>query len=173
MAYRADKDRKGSESFGVPAQTLRDRTKGAIDPYSCRTGPKTPLSEKEDTLVEHVEVMPQLGYEFSNRQFQHLAGELMQINNKHLNNNWLYAFFGNWSYRLASLPPKKSETPRANSATPEAVDKYLYQSLAGLSQAYLRLIYRIISSLSLAEVALKRNPFYLYLMVMHHMSHSH
>jgi hypothetical protein len=49
-------------------------------------------NEEEDILVEHAEVMAQLGYGFSNRQFQHLAGELMKTlglrpNNKPLSNN--------------------------------------------------------------------------------------
>jgi hypothetical protein len=62
MAYRAVKEmgwkvEKAARSYGVPAQTLRDRTKGTIDPYSCRTGPKTTLSNEEETLVEHAEVM--------------------------------------------------------------------------------------------------------------------
>jgi hypothetical protein len=70
---------KAARSYGVPAQTLRDRAKGTIYLNSCRTGPKTTLSnEEEETLVEHAEMMAQLGYGFSNRQFQHLAGELIK-----------------------------------------------------------------------------------------------
>ncbi|XP_060553673.1 uncharacterized protein LOC132714771 [Ruditapes philippinarum] len=135
LAYQAVKEKgwnveKAARSFGVPAQTLRDRTRGAIDPYSCRTGPKTTLTyEEEETLVVHAEVMAELGYGFSNRQFQVMAGELMnhlgrRTETKPLSNNWLYAFLSRWKHRLASLTPRKLESTRAKSTTPEAVDNY-------------------------------------------------
>jgi hypothetical protein len=56
-------------------------------------------------------------------------------------------------------------------ATPGS--RVMYQSPVGLTLIYLNLTYRIISFLLLVEVALKRIQSYSYLMVMHHMSHSH
>ena len=46
----------------VPAQTLRDRINGNVDPRSCRVGPETVLtSSHEGVLVSHVETMAELG----------------------------------------------------------------------------------------------------------------
>ena len=119
---------------------MRDGTRGAI-PLNAKKGPQTTLSnEEEETLVQHAEVMAQLGYGFSNRQFQHLAGELMHSlgrknNNKPLSNNWLYAFLSRWSHRVASLTPKKLELARAKCATPESVDKY-FKNLGEIIDKY-------------------------------------
>ncbi|XP_053380044.1 jerky protein homolog-like [Mercenaria mercenaria] len=145
-AYKAVKERgmsveKAARSFGVPAQTLRDRTRGPIDPYAFKSGPKTTLSmEEEETLVQHAEVMAQLGYGISNRQFQHLAGELLcslgrKNDSKPLSNNWLYSFLSRWKDRVASLAPRKLETARAKSTTPEAVDKY-FNNLGEIMNKY-------------------------------------
>ncbi|KAL4238575.1 hypothetical protein ACF0H5_003282 [Mactra antiquata] len=74
-------------------------------------------------------MMAQLGYRFSNRQFQYLAGELLHSlgrkkDNKPLSNNWLYAFLKHWQHRITSLKPQKLDASRAKSTTPETVDSY-------------------------------------------------
>jgi hypothetical protein len=79
--------------------------------------------------VVHAEVMAELGYGFSNRQLQVMAGELMnnlgrRTDTKPLSNNWLYAFLSRWKHRLASLAPRKLESTCAKSTTPDAVDNY-------------------------------------------------
>jgi hypothetical protein len=48
----------------------------------------------------------------------------LRPNNKPLSNNWLFPFLARWKHRLASLAPRKLDTPRAKSATPEAVENY-------------------------------------------------
>ena len=65
-AYAAVKDRglpirSAAIMFGVPPQTLRDRFTGVVDPDSL-PGADPLLSKDEETvLVEHVEVMAQMG----------------------------------------------------------------------------------------------------------------
>ena len=71
--------------------------------------------------------MAELGYCLTNTEDQHTAGELAfdlgrQKNNKPLSNNWLYAFLKRWNKRLVSLKPRKLDSNRAKSSTPEAVD---------------------------------------------------
>lgn len=116
---------------GVPAQTLRDRIKGYVDPDAlCKTGPDTTLTqEQEEVLVSHVETMAELGYGYSNNKLKHLAGEMAydlkaKQYNKPMSNNWLYGFLRRWSTRLSSLKPSKLETTRAKSSTPEKVEDY-------------------------------------------------
>ena len=133
--------KRAAVQFGVPVQTLRDRVKGHIDPVSFQVGGETILkSEEEETLVEHVEIMAQLGYGYSNIQLQHLAGELAydlgkRTSMKALSNNWLYGFLNRWEHRLVSLNPRKLETTRAKSSTPETVNKY-FENLSEIITKY-------------------------------------
>ena len=113
--------------FGVPPQTLRDRFTGIVDPDSDRSSNALLSREEEGILVEHVEVRAQLGYDYTNIQLQHLAGELAHSlegrqTSKPLRNNWLYGFLQRWKDRLSSLNPRSLETTRARAATPEVVN---------------------------------------------------
>ncbi|XP_053394116.1 uncharacterized protein LOC123523838 [Mercenaria mercenaria] len=133
-AYSAVKNglavKAASRQFGVPAQTLRDRVKGYIDPINCNPGPDTMLSKEEElTIVEHVETMSQLGYGYSNVQLQDLAGELAhslgrRTSSKALSNCWLYGFLNRWNSRLTSLNPRSLESCCAKGVTPEVVSNY-------------------------------------------------
>ena len=105
--------KRAAKQFCVPVQTLRDRVKGHKDPFNFEQGGETVLThEEEETLVEHVETMAQLGYGYSNIQLQHIAGELgfdlgKKKTNKTLSNYWLYGFLKRWEGRLAYLNPRK------------------------------------------------------------------
>ena len=90
--------------------------------------------EEEQTLVEHIEIMAQLGYGVTNKRLQHLGGDLAfdlgrKKQNTPMSNNWLYGFLARWKTKLASLNPRKLETNRARSSTPESVDSY-FENLA-------------------------------------------
>ena len=130
-----------AKKFAVPVQTLRDRVKGYIDPQNFKTGGETVLTkEEEETLVNHVETMAQLGYGYSNIQLQHLSGELAfdmgrRKENKPLSNNWLYGFLRRWNDRLSTLNPRKLESNRARCATPEAVSLY-FENLQDIISKY-------------------------------------
>ncbi len=64
-----------AKKYGIPFQTLRDRVKGLVDPNDCAPGRETLFTRDEETiLVEHAEVMSQMGYGYTNIQLQHLAG---------------------------------------------------------------------------------------------------
>ena len=64
-----------ARKYGIPAQTLRDRVIGMVDPDNCALGPETLLTfEEEETLVEHVLTLAELGYGYTNVQLQHLVG---------------------------------------------------------------------------------------------------
>jgi hypothetical protein len=121
---------KAARMYGVPSQTLRDRVCGCVDVNKCNIGVETILSlEEEERLVQHVETMGELGYGFSNVRLQHLAGELAfdlgrKKNNKPMSNNWLYGFLKRWQVRISSMHPRKLESNRAKSTTPEAVESY-------------------------------------------------
>ena len=111
----------------VPAQTLRDRINGNVDPRSCRVGPETVLtSSQEGVLVSHVETMAELGNGDTNTKLKDLAGEMAydlhaKSRNKPMSNNWLYGFLGRWKSRLSSVKPRKLDSARACSSTPEKV----------------------------------------------------
>ncbi|KAH3735800.1 hypothetical protein DPMN_042358 [Dreissena polymorpha] len=58
--------------FRVPVQTLRDRIKGRIDPANLKNEVTLFSSEEELSLVEHVEVLSQLGYGITNNKRKEL-----------------------------------------------------------------------------------------------------
>ena len=128
---------KAARSFNVPPQTLRDRVTGHVK----GTGGHTLLSkEEEQTLVEHVTIMSQLGYGYTHTQLRHFAGDLAQslgrkANSKPLSNNWLYGFLERWQETLSSLKPSKLESNRAKCATPEVVENY-YKELKSVLDKY-------------------------------------
>lgn len=130
-----------ARKYGVPSQTLRDRVKGLINPESCSPGPETLFSKEEELiLVEHTEVMSQLGYGYSNIQLQHLAGEMAfdfgrRRTNKALTNTWLYSFLSRWHPRLSSQNPRRLESNRAKGTTPEVVYQY-YTNLEEILEKY-------------------------------------
>ncbi|KAH3715039.1 hypothetical protein DPMN_057743 [Dreissena polymorpha] len=64
--------------FGVPIQTLRDRVKGRVDPTNLKNEITLLSLEEEQSLVEHVEVMAQLGYGITNNKLKELGAELAQ-----------------------------------------------------------------------------------------------
>ncbi|KAH3715873.1 hypothetical protein DPMN_058587 [Dreissena polymorpha] len=64
--------------FGVPIQTLRDRVKGRVDPTNLKNENTLLSLEEEQSLVEHVEVMAQLGYGITNNKLKELGRELAQ-----------------------------------------------------------------------------------------------
>ena len=84
-------------------------------------------------LVEHVEVLAQLGYGYTNSTLKVLGGDLafhLKRGNvqKPLSNNWLDSFLRRWSDRLKSINPRSLENTHAKGSTPEVIDKY-YQQL--------------------------------------------
>lgn len=127
--------------YGIPPQTLRDRVKGLIDPKDCAAGRDTLFTADEELiLVEHAEVMSQMGYGYTNIQLQHLAGDLAydfgrRKTNKPLTNSWLYSFLGRWSQRLASRNPQRLESNRAKHSTPEVLVTY-YNNLEKVLDDY-------------------------------------
>ncbi|XP_053372904.1 uncharacterized protein LOC123565518 [Mercenaria mercenaria] len=134
-AFEAVKEKKvpvkrAARQFDVPENTLRDRVKGRIDAKNFCIGGETTLSrEEEEVLVEHVEVMGQLGYGYTNTKLQQIAGELAyemgkKKTNKAMSNNWLYGFMNRWQKRLVSLSPRSLDSYRAKCSTPEAVSSY-------------------------------------------------
>ncbi|XP_053374341.1 uncharacterized protein LOC128546943 [Mercenaria mercenaria] len=116
--------------FGVPSRTLRDRVLGHIDAGNyCMGGETLFTRDEEETLVEHVETLAELGYGYTNVRLQQLAGELAfdlgkKKINKAMSNNWLAGFLRRWNDRLSSVNPRKLESTRAKCATPEVLDKY-------------------------------------------------
>ena len=132
---------RAAKLYGVPAQTLRDRVKGHVNPVSYAFGGETTFSKaEEETLVEHVETVAHLGYGLSNIQLQHLAGEMAfdmgkKKKNKPMSNNWLYGFLSRWEGRLASVNPRKLDSNRAKSSTPEIVDQY-FKNLEEVLEKY-------------------------------------
>ena len=121
---------KAALQYGVPAQTLRDRVNGSVDPYHFIKGKEPTFSHEEElTLVEGIETMAELGYGFSNKYLHYTAGELAydlgkKKTIKALSNNWLYGFLKRWNERQASMKPQKLNSNRARSTTPEKVKSY-------------------------------------------------
>lgn len=121
--------RRAAKQFNVPVQTLRDRVKGRIDPSNLGNEVTLFSHEEELSLVEHVEVLAQLGYGITNNKLKDLGGELAEVlgkkkTSKSLSNCWLYGFLERWRGRVRSLKPSSLETSRAKSSTPEIVDRY-------------------------------------------------
>ena len=83
-AYAAVKDRglpirSAAIMFGVPPQTLRDRFTGVVDPDSL-PGADPLLSKDEETvLVEHVEVMAQMGMDILISNYSTLQVNLLIV----------------------------------------------------------------------------------------------
>ena len=129
--------RRAAMTYGIPVQTLRDRTNGIFKGMGNQT---LLTAEEELVLVEHVTIMAQLGYGYTNIQLQHFAGEMMfefgrRDTAKPLSNNWLYGFLDRWSDRLRSVNPSKLESTRARNATPETIQNY-YKELEKILDKY-------------------------------------
>ena len=133
--------RTAARTFGVPVQTLRDRVIGLVDPDNDACGSNPLLTRDEElTLVEHVEVLAELGYGYTNMQLKLLAGDLAQHlgrrpSSKPLSNNWLTGFLKRWQDRLKSLNPRSLEACRAKGSTPEIIDNY-YNELENILEKY-------------------------------------
>lgn len=116
--------RKTAIQFGIPVQTLRDRVKGIIDPLKVSCGRETVFSHEEElALIEHVEVLAELGYRVPNSKLQQLGGELAYTygkrpTSKPLSNCWLYPFIKRWSDRIKSVKPSSHDANCAMSSTP-------------------------------------------------------
>ena len=81
-------------------------------------------NKEELTLVEHLEVICDLGYGYTYSLLKQTAGELAKSLGKRaastpLSNNWLYDFMKRWRSRLTTLKPRSLESNRAKSATLE------------------------------------------------------
>lgn len=70
--------KKTALQFGIPVQTLRDRVKRYIDYKNLKNEETLFTSEQELSLVEHVEVLAQLGYGVTNTKLKDLGGDLAQ-----------------------------------------------------------------------------------------------
>ena len=133
--------RTAARTFGVPVQTLRDRVIGIVDPDNDACGSDPLLTREEElTLVEHVEVLAELGYGYTNMQLKSLAGDLAQHlgrrpSSKPLSNNWLTEFLKRWHDRLRSLNPRSLEACRAKGSTPEIIESY-YNELDHILEKY-------------------------------------
>ncbi|KAH3875884.1 hypothetical protein DPMN_039166 [Dreissena polymorpha] len=115
--------------FRVPVQTLRDRIKGRIDTANLKNEVTLFSSEEELSLVEHVEVLAQLGYGITYNKLKEPGKELAQdfgrkTHSKPLSNCWLYGFLQRWKQRISSVKQSSLETNRAKSSTPEIVQHY-------------------------------------------------
>lgn len=146
QAYKAVREKgipvqRAARTYGVPEQTLRDRVKGFVNHFSAKQGGETFFSHEEEVvLMEHLKTMAQLGYGFTNTQLQHTAGELAfdmgkKKNNKPMSNCWLYGFMKRWNGQLASLKPRKLDSNRARSTTPENITEY-YRNLKDIFDKY-------------------------------------
>lgn len=117
--------RKAAIQFGIPVQTLRDRVKGIIDPLTVTCGRETVFSHEEElALIEHVEILTELGYSVPNSKLQQLGGELAYTygkrpTSKPLSNCWVYPFIKRWSDRIKSVKPRSHDANCAMSSTPE------------------------------------------------------
>ena len=71
--------RTATTTFGVPVKTSQDKVIGLVDPENdyCGSGPLL-IGDEELTLVEHVEVVSELDYGYTNMQLKLLARDLTQ-----------------------------------------------------------------------------------------------
>ena len=107
--------------------------KGRVDTTNLKNETTLLSLEEEQSLVEHVEVMAQLGYGITNNKLKELGGELAQTlgiksHAKPLSNCWLTGFLQRWKERVSSVKPSALETNRAKSTSPVVVDRY-FQNL--------------------------------------------
>ena len=97
--------------------------------------------EEKGTLVEYVEVLNgpariwvhQYSAAASSCELAYDLGKRTSM--KALSTNWLYGFLNRWEYRLVSLNPRKLETTRAKSSTPETVNRY-FENLSEIISKY-------------------------------------
>ena len=128
-----------AKQYQVPVQTLRDRVKGKINPNEFSNGGDVLFTkEEEEGVVEHVEVLGELGYGVTNSQLQNLAGELAfnlgkRPTSKKLSNCWLYGFRQRWDDRIRPIKPSALDANRAKSTTPVVLSSY-FQNLEKVIQ---------------------------------------
>ncbi|XP_052227458.1 uncharacterized protein LOC127842149 [Dreissena polymorpha] len=134
LAYKAVKEKgmkikTAARNFGVPTQTLRDRVKGLVNAENPNERWRAMTQEEEETLIERITTLSQLGYGITNTKLKQLAGELLhelgrKPDNKPMSNTWLYGFRKRWDQRIVSLKPRALDTNRVKSTTPEALEQY-------------------------------------------------
>ncbi|KAH3780237.1 hypothetical protein DPMN_158047 [Dreissena polymorpha] len=81
--------------------------------------------EEEETLIERITTLSQLGYGLTNAKLKQLAGVLLhelgrKPDNTPMSNTWLYGFRKRWDDRKVSLKPRALDINRAKLTTPEA-----------------------------------------------------
>jgi len=133
--------KKAARLFNIPVQTLRDRVKGKVDHFKVHVSSESLFSHTEkEGIVEHLEIMAQLGYGYTNVQVQHLAGDLAlhlgkRKNSNPFSNTWLYGFLRRWSDRLATIKPRGLDSGRAKNTTSEIVATY-FETLGDMMSKY-------------------------------------
>ena len=71
------KIKTAARNFGVPTQTLRDRVKGLVNAENPNERWRAMTQEEEETLIERITTLSQLGYGITNAKLKQLAGELL------------------------------------------------------------------------------------------------
>ena len=132
---------KAAFLYGVPEQTLRDRTKGYIKPEKRSSGPDTILSPTEEkSLCDHVREMALYGYGYSNSELRELATDtaiyLGKWNDKEklLGRKWLKGFLRRWP-DMKALKPRSLSMIRAKAVSREVIENY-YNNLEQILNKY-------------------------------------
>lgn len=119
--------------FQVPESTLRDRTRGNVDPMA-KVGKEPLLNEREEKdFVDHLIYMANIGYGYTKSNIQTMAKEYalslkktltkkLEGSNK-LSNNWFYHFMNRWP-QLKLVKPQKLSVHRSKSTSQEKIKKY-------------------------------------------------
>ncbi|KAH3810383.1 hypothetical protein DPMN_138775 [Dreissena polymorpha] len=121
------KIKTAARNFGVQTQTLRDRVKGLVNAENPNERWRAMTQEEEETLIERITTLSQLGYGITNAKLKQLAGELLhelgrKPDNKPMSNTWLYGFRKRWDHRIVSLKPRALVTNSASHVNREMID---------------------------------------------------
>ena len=133
--------RGAARQYGVPVQTLRDRTSGKISIDVVKSGKAPVFSlEEEARLVNHLKEMAALGYGYTRREVVDIANDyaltLRKRDKKHpLTIRWYQCFMSRWDADLKLVKPRALEIQRAKAGTIESVNSY-FDELTGIIEKY-------------------------------------
>lgn len=133
--------------FQVPESTLRDRTRGNVEPMA-KVGKEPLFNEREEKdFVDHSIYMADIGYGYTKSSIQTMSKEYALslkkilttnlVGSNKLSNNWFYHFMNRWP-QLKLVKPQKLSVHRAKSTSYEKIKKYFEELYNNSSKQFIR-----------------------------------
>ena len=133
--------RGAARQYGVPVNSLQDRTSGKLSIDVVKSGRAPVYSmEEEAKIVEQLKEMTQLDYGYTRSEVVDIANDYARILGKRNKDNpltlrWYQTFMTRWDNELKLVKPRSLEIQRAKSEKADTVNGY-FQELEEVIKKY-------------------------------------